>query len=66
MGNLSNKKTMRLKVLILLLSLVAINVHAQDDSVSQDTIPFRNDLGLIIIPITYNGVEKQFAFDTGA
>ncbi|MDT7831280.1 aspartyl protease family protein [Flavobacteriaceae bacterium S356] len=32
----------------------------------QDTIPFRNDLGLIIIPITFNGVEKQFAFDTGA
>ncbi|MFY0602304.1 MAG: aspartyl protease family protein [Flavobacteriaceae bacterium] len=32
----------------------------------QDTIPFRNDLGLIIIPITFNGVEKHFAFDTGA
>ncbi len=32
----------------------------------QDTIPFRNDLGLIIIPMTFNGVEKQFAFDTGA
>ncbi|WP_299365235.1 aspartyl protease family protein [Winogradskyella sp.] len=32
----------------------------------QDTIPFRNDLGLIIIPISFNGVEKQFAFDTGA
>lgn len=32
----------------------------------QDTIPFRNDLGLIIIPIKFNGVEKQFAFDTGA
>lgn len=32
----------------------------------QDSIPFRNDLGLIIIPITFNGVEKQFAFDTGA
>lgn len=32
----------------------------------QDTIPFRNDLGLIIIPITFNGVEKEFAFDTGA
>jgi hypothetical protein len=32
----------------------------------QDTIPFRTDLGLIIIPVTFNGVEKQFAFDTGA
>ena len=32
----------------------------------QDTIPFRNDLGLIIIPVTFNGVEKEFAFDTGA
>ena len=32
----------------------------------QDTIPFRNDLGLIIIPVTFNGVKKQFAFDTGA
>lgn len=32
----------------------------------QDTIPFRNDLGLIIIPITFNGIEKEFAFDTGA
>ncbi|WP_299524636.1 aspartyl protease family protein [Winogradskyella sp.] len=32
----------------------------------QDTIPFRNDLGLIIIPVSFNGVEKEFAFDTGA
>ena len=32
----------------------------------QDTIPFRNDLGLIIIPVSFNGIEKQFAFDTGA
>lgn len=32
----------------------------------QDTIPFRDDLGLIIIPISFNGVEKEFAFDTGA
>jgi len=31
-----------------------------------DTIPFRDDLGLIIIPISFNGVEKEFAFDTGA
>lgn len=32
----------------------------------QDTIPFRNDLGLIIIPVKFNGVTKQMAFDTGA
>ncbi len=32
----------------------------------QDTIPFRNDLGLVIIPVSFNGVEKQFALDTGA
>ncbi|MFD2562284.1 aspartyl protease family protein [Aquimarina rubra] len=31
-----------------------------------DTIPFRNDLGLIMIPIKFNGVEKNFIFDTGA
>tara|TARA_Y100000034_G_scaffold111271_2_gene144169 strand:+ start:12130 stop:13245 length:1116 start_codon:yes stop_codon:yes gene_type:complete len=32
----------------------------------QDTIPFRNDLGLIIIPLDFNGEVKHFAFDTGA
>ena len=32
----------------------------------QDTIPFRNNLGLIIIPVSFNGKVKQFAFDTGA
>lgn len=32
----------------------------------QDTIPFRDDLGLIIIPISFNGKVKEFAFDTGA
>lgn len=32
----------------------------------QDTIPFRNNLGLIVVPIKFNGIEKQFAFDTGA
>lgn len=40
--------------------------YAQKTEIYQDTIPFRNDLGLIIIPITFNGVEKHFAFDTGA
>lgn len=32
----------------------------------QDTIPFRNDLGLIIIPVSFNGQQKQMVFDTGA
>ncbi len=32
----------------------------------QDTIPFNHDLGLIVIPISFNGKVKQFAFDTGA
>lgn len=41
-------------------------VFSQAVKVTQDTIPFRNDLGLIIIPISFNGVEKEFAFDTGA
>jgi hypothetical protein len=40
--------------------------YTQKVAAFQDTIPFRNDLGLLIIPITFNGVEKQFAFDTGA
>ena len=52
------------RVLVLFLLLfVVLGTQAQS---FQDTIPFRNDLGLIIIPITFNGVEKQFAFDTGA
>ena len=46
--------------------LTSITLQAQSSKVYQDTIPFRNDLGIIIIPITFNGVEKQFAFDTGA
>ena len=41
-------------------------MYAQEKQVYQDTIPFRNDLGIITIPITFNGVEKEFAFDTGA
>ncbi len=41
-------------------------VNAQKQKVYQDTIPFRNDLGIIIIPITFNGEVKEFAFDTGA
>jgi hypothetical protein len=51
--------------LFILLSLVSFSEISYAQSF-QDTIPFRNDLGLIIIPVTFNGVEKQFAFDTGA
>jgi len=39
---------------------------SQNTPIYQDTIPFRNDLGLIIVPITFNGEVKEFAFDTGA
>lgn len=49
----------------LLISLIQ-STFSQNNVAYQDTIPFRNDLGLIVIPITFNGVEKQFAFDTGA
>lgn len=50
----------------LFLVLVLLAVYSTSAQKFQDTIPFRNDLGLIIIPISFNGVEKQFAFDTGA
>lgn len=53
----------RKSFLFLITVLFYQTIYAQS---FQDTIPFRNDLGLIIIPITFNGVEKQFAFDTGA
>ena len=43
-----------------------VSVYAQKAPKYQDTIPFRNDLGLIIIPLTFNGEVKEFAFDTGA
>ncbi len=55
------------KILFLFCAVLLLNAsYAQKTEVYQDTIPFRNDLGLIIIPITFNGVEKHFAFDTGA
>jgi hypothetical protein len=50
----------------ILLVLALLTVYVSSAQKFQDTIPFRNDLGLIIIPISFNGVEKQFAFDTGA
>lgn len=55
------------KQLLFLFSILLLQTgYSQNTQVFQDTIPFRNDLGVIIIPITFNGVEKQFAFDTGA
>lgn len=54
---------MRDRFLLFIFLLLAELVSGQK---FQDTIPFRNDLGLIIIPVSFNGVEKQFAFDTGA
>ena len=55
------------KQLLFLFSIFILGtVSSQNSKIFQDTIPFRNDLGLIIIPITFNGIEKQFAFDTGA
>lgn len=52
------------KPLIFLFAVLLTNVFYGQSF--QDTITFRSDLGLIIIPVTFNGVEKQFAFDTGA
>ncbi len=57
---------MKKTIFFLVLCLFSISLQAQQPTVYQDTIPFRNDLGIIIIPMTFNGVEKQFAFDTGA
>jgi len=58
---------MKKQLLLLLFSILLLETgYSQKAQAFQDTIPFRNDLGLIIIPITFNGVEKQFAFDTGA
>ena len=54
---------MRARFLLFMILLCTQGLFAQK---FQDTIPFRNDLGLIIIPVSFNGVEKQFAFDTGA
>ncbi len=57
---------MKKAIILLFLCGFAITLQAQKPVVFQDTIPFRNDLGIITIPISFNGVEKQFAFDTGA
>ena len=54
---------MRKLIIALFIFVIGHSVYCQS---FQDTIPFRNDLGLIIIPITFNGEVKEFAFDTGA
>ena len=57
---------MKKQFLVLFSIFLLQAVYSQNTPAYQDTIPFRNDLGIIIIPMTFNGVEKQFAFDTGA
>ena len=51
---------------IALLLFVFLALQTTSGQSFQDTIPFNNDLGLIVIPITFNGEVKQFVFDTGA
>ncbi|MFC4635769.1 aspartyl protease family protein [Dokdonia ponticola] len=57
---------MKKSIFFLVLCFISLSLYAQQPPAFQDTIPFRNDLGVIIVPITFNGVEKEFAFDTGA
>ena len=57
---------MKKSLFFLVLCFISLTLQAQQSTVYQDTIPFRNDLGIIIVPITFNGVQKEFAFDTGA
>jgi len=55
---------MKSKAVLFLLLFYSTLLIAQKQI--KDTISFRNDLGLIIVPIQFNGVEKNFIFDTGA
>lgn len=55
---------MKLRLFLFMVLLCNLSLSAQEKF--RDTIPFRNDLGLIIIPIQFNGQEKNFVFDTGA
>lgn len=57
-------KLLNIKLLIILAISYSFNLYSQKKF--QDTIPFKDDLSLITIPITFNGIEKQFLFDTGA
>jgi len=54
---------MRTTYLFLISFFLILGSNAQS---FQDTIPFNHDLGIIVIPISFNGNVKQFAFDTGA
>ena len=55
-----------MKKIVFLIFITFVQVTNAQKEIYQDTIPFRDDLGIIIIPITFNGEIKQFAFDTGA
>ncbi|WP_394749066.1 aspartyl protease family protein [Spongiimicrobium salis] len=55
---------MKLKYLVLFILFFCLCANGQRHY--QDTIPFKTHLGLITIPIIFNGIEKQFLFDTGA
>lgn len=57
---------MKIHTLLLTFLATSISVLGQTTTILRDTIPFRNDLGLIIISMSFNDVEKEFAFDTGA
>ncbi len=46
--------------------IILVSIQNFNAQVFHDTIPFRNDLGLIIIPLKFNNQVKHFAFDTGA
>ncbi|MHA7057444.1 retropepsin-like aspartic protease [Aquimarina sp. M1] len=54
-----------MKSSIVLVLFLAYSVMVAQKQFS-DTIPFQNNLGLIVVPIKFNGVEKKFMFDTGA
>jgi len=51
---------------IFCLIFLVITITVQSQKVVGDTIPFTNQLGLIVVPISFNGVDYHFAFDTGA
>jgi len=62
--NFNTIKMRRCKIYIVGLLFAYTSLSAQERV--GDTIPFTNPLGLIVVPITFNGELKQFAFDTGA
>lgn len=48
------------------LILILLAVQTSNTQTFHDTIPFRTNLGLIVIPINFDNQIKYFAFDTGA